>query len=270
LDRWIVAPLFPAMMRDLHFTYADLGNAIGTLGFAWGIFSILLGNISDRFGRRVVLLPALLAFSLMAGLSGAVTGIAALLAIRAIMGATEGAYLASSVAAVADASLPSRRGRNQGMMLSTFPLFGMALAPIIATQLLGLVPSWRWVFVLVALPGLVLAIIMWRVIREPRQLGIPESRERTRWADVLRSRNVLLAMLSLVCAMSCIFVLASMTPNYLQDYMKLPAQQMGFVMAGLGLGGFGLAAGTIISLFFIETAPRRSSLPAGTAATPPH
>lgn len=238
LDRWIIAPLFPAMMRDLDLSYADLGNAIGTLGFAWGICSILLGNVSDRFGRRVVLLPALLIFSLMSGLSGAVTSIAALIMIRAVMGATEGAYLASSVAAVADASKPARRGRNQGMMLSTFPLFGMALAPIIATQLLDAVPSWRWVFVLVALPGLVLGAILWRVIREPRQLGIPAPRERARWSDVLRSRNVLLAMLSLVCAMSCIFVLASMTPNYLQDYLKLPAQQMGWIMSGLGLGGF--------------------------------
>jgi len=238
LDRWIIAPLFPAMMRDLGLSYADLGNAIGTLGFAWGIFSILLGNVADRFGRRIVLLPALIVFSLMSGLSGAVTGIAALIMIRAVMGATEGAYLASSVAAVADASLPARRGRNQGMMLSAFPLFGMALAPIVATQLLAVVPSWRWVFVLVALPGLALAAIMWRVIREPGQLGRRTTQERVRWADVLRSRNVLLAMLSLVCAMSCIFVLASMTPNYLQDYLRLSPQQMGVILSGLGLGGF--------------------------------
>ena len=73
LDRWIIAPLFPAMMQDLAFTYADLGNLIGILGFTWGIFSILVGNLSDRSGRRIVLLPALLIFSLMAGLSGAVS-----------------------------------------------------------------------------------------------------------------------------------------------------------------------------------------------------
>src|SRR5690349_23639316 len=73
LDRWIIAPLFPAMMHDLQLTYGDLGNIIGILGLTWGVFSIVFGNVSDRFGRRIVLIPALLAFSLMAGFSGAVS-----------------------------------------------------------------------------------------------------------------------------------------------------------------------------------------------------
>jgi predicted MFS family arabinose efflux permease len=238
LDRWIVAPLFPAMMADLKLTYADLGNIIGILGFTWGIFSIVLGNVSDRFGRRIVLIPSLVVFSLMAGFSGAVSGVAALLLLRGIMGATEGAYLSSSVAAAGEASAARRRGLNQGLMLSAFPLFGMALAPIIATRLLTVVPSWRWVFFIVAVPGLVLALLMWRVIREPHHLAVPAARAKTSWLDVLRSRNVVLAMLSLVCAMSGVFVLASMVPNYLQDYLKLTGPQMGLVMSGLGFGGF--------------------------------
>lgn len=238
LDRWIITPLFPAMMQDLALTYADLGNIVGILGFAWGVFSILLGNVSDRFGRRIVLIPALITFSLMAGLSGAVSGVAALLFLRAVMGATEGAYLSSSVAAAGEASLPRRRGLNQGLMLSAFPLFGMALAPLIATNLLSVVPSWRWVFAIVALPGLVLAVFMGFVIREPAHLARGAPRQRVPWSDILRSRNVVLAMLSLVCAMSCIFVLAAMVPNYLQDHLKLTPQQMGLVMSGLGFGGF--------------------------------
>jgi predicted MFS family arabinose efflux permease len=238
LDRWIIAPLFPAMMRDLSLTYADLGNIVGILGLSWGLFSIVLGNVSDRFGRRIVLVPALITFSLMAGLSGAASTVAGLLCLRAVMGATEGAYLASSVAAAGEASAPQRRGLNQGLMLSAFPLLGMALAPIIATRLLTVVPSWRWVFVVVAIPGLVLAVFMWRIIREPAHLARPSSRHSIQWADILRSRNVLLGMLLLVCAMSCIFVLAAMVPNYLQDHLKLSPQLMGLVMSGLGFGGF--------------------------------
>jgi predicted MFS family arabinose efflux permease len=238
LDRWIIAPLFPAIMQDLHFNYADFGNAIGILGFTWGIFSIVLGNISDRFGRRIVLLPSLLLFSLMAGLTGTISSISALILIRAVMGATEGAYLSSSVAAVADVSPPSRRGRNQGIMLSTFPLFGLALAPIIATQLLAHVSSWRWVFAMVAVPGLILAAIMWRALRNQHPAAQSRQAVKVPWVALLRSRNLLLAMASLVCAMSCIFVLASMAPNYLQDFLKVPSQQMGFIMSGLGVGGF--------------------------------
>jgi predicted MFS family arabinose efflux permease len=238
LDRWIIAPLFPAMMQDLNLTYDDLGNVVGALGFSWGAFSILLGSFSDRSGRRIVLIPALVIFSLMSGFSGTVSSVFTLLCLRVVMGGTEGAYLASSVAAASEASAPGRRGLNQGLMLSAFPLFGLALAPIIATRLLEFVPSWRWVFFLVAIPGIVLAFFLWRVIREPAHLQRGEPRAPVRWSASLRSRNVVLAMLSLVCAMSCVFVLAAMVPNYLQDYLKLAPAQMGLVMSGLGFGGF--------------------------------
>jgi len=35
LDRWIIAPLFPSIMRDLRLSYQDLGNIIGILGITW-------------------------------------------------------------------------------------------------------------------------------------------------------------------------------------------------------------------------------------------
>ena len=92
LDRWIIAPLFPTMMRDLKLTYQDLGYAVGALALCWGTFSTLMGNLSDRVGRRRILIPALLLFSSLAGVTGMVTGVAMLVAVRGVMGATEGAF----------------------------------------------------------------------------------------------------------------------------------------------------------------------------------
>ncbi len=51
LDRWIIAPLFPFMMRDLHLGYQALGNLIAVLGLCWGVSAIITGAISDRIGR---------------------------------------------------------------------------------------------------------------------------------------------------------------------------------------------------------------------------
>ncbi len=50
LDRWIIAPLFPSMMKDLDLGYQQLGNLIGILGLAWGFFAIVMGGLSDRIG----------------------------------------------------------------------------------------------------------------------------------------------------------------------------------------------------------------------------
>ena len=73
LDRWIVAPLFPFMAKDLGLDYQAIGNLVGALGLVWGIFAIVSGRLSDSIGHRRVLVPAILLFSLMSGLSGAAT-----------------------------------------------------------------------------------------------------------------------------------------------------------------------------------------------------
>ena len=142
LDRWIVAPLFPAILKDLHLNYQDIGNIVAALGLAWGFFAIVGGGLSDRLGRKRVLIPAIVVFSLLSGISGLTQGLLSLVLIRAIMGVSEGTFCPTSFATVNDASKPSRRGFNLGLQQSTFPLFGLALGPILATQLLQVV-SWQ-------------------------------------------------------------------------------------------------------------------------------
>lgn len=237
LDRWIIAPLFPAMMKDLNLNYQDLGNLIGALGLAWGVFAVVAGGLSDRLGRRKVLVPAIIGFSLLSGLSGIAQSLTMLILLRALMGVTEGSFCPTSFAATAEASKPSRRGFNLGVQQSAFPLFGLALGPIIATQLLRFL-DWRWVFIVVAIPGLILGILIWRVIREPATVGAQAQVARAPIGEILKHRNVPLGMVGLMCAMSGIFVLSAMAPNYLVDYLKLDLQQMGFVTSAIGFGGF--------------------------------
>jgi predicted MFS family arabinose efflux permease len=244
LDRWIIAPLFPALAADLRLNYQDLGNIIGALGLAWGGAAILLGGLSDRIGRRRVLVPAIIAFSLLSGLSGLAGSFTSLLLIRALMGVTEGAFCPTSFATTAEASKASRRGLNQGIQQSTFALFGLAFAPIVATQLLHMM-SWRWVFALVAIPGLVIALLLAITIREPITVGAEHAANvagtgihRAPLSRMFQHRNIPLGMLTLLCAMTGIFVLSAMIPSYLTDYVKLTPAQMGFVTSAIGFGGF--------------------------------
>lgn len=242
LDRWIISPLFPAMTGDLGLDYQDVGNIVAVLGLAWGVFAIFSGRLSDAIGHRKVLIPAILLFSLLSGLTGLASGFASLIAIRALMGVMEGTYCPTSFTAVAAASRPERRGFNQGLQQSGFALLGLGLGPIIATQLLAVVPSWRWVFWIVAIPGFIVGLLLHRVLREPKDTqggGLIGAGERGgSWLEVLKRRNILLSMLALFGAMSCVFVLSAMVPNYLVDYLHLTNAQMGFVTSAIGFGGF--------------------------------
>jgi predicted MFS family arabinose efflux permease len=237
LDRWIIAPLLPSIQKDLGLDYKDLGYLIASLGIAWGICAVIAGGLSDRFGRKNVLVPAMLGFSVLSGITGLAQGLTTLLMARALMGIMEGSFCPTSFAATAEASAPGRRGFNLGVQQSAFPLFGLALGPILATQLLKVV-DWRWIFILVAVPGVILSFFIWRIIRDPATSGAKGSSERAHLGEVMKHRNVALGMVTLMCAMSGIFVLSAMVPNYLIDYVKLDSQQMGFVTSAIGFGGF--------------------------------
>ncbi len=242
LDRWIIAPLFPFIARDLGLAEGEIGRLAGILGVLWGVFAIFSGRLSDRIGHRKVLVPAILLFSVMSGLSGVVQGLTALVLIRALMGAMEGTYCPTSFTATAAASKPQRRGFNQGLQQSGFALLGLALGPLIATQLLNVVPSWRWVFWIVAVPGFIVGVLLFLVLREPKdtQAGkmIGATQSSGEWIAVLKSSNVVVCMIALLCAMSCVFVLSAMVPVYLVNVMQLTPAKMGVVTSAIGFGGF--------------------------------
>ena len=277
LDRWLIAPLAPAMIADLGLTPQTINLLVAVLGVTWGIAAVLMGGLSDRIGRRKTLVPALVAFSLLSAFSGAATGVVTLLLARAVMGVFEGAFAPASFAATAEASRPSRRGFNQGLQQSAFALFGLGFGPLIATQLLQ-VASWRVVFMLVAAPGLILAVLLWRTLGQSTIAPtIPAApRERAKLGEVFAHRNVGLGMAALLCAMCGVFVLSANIPLYLIQHLHLTPVQMGIVTSAIGFGGFcgqwglpslsdhigrrgaaaiGFGLGAIFLFFFMRTGP---------------
>jgi MFS family permease len=244
VDRFVLMPLFPAIAADLKLNYSDLGQLVGILAVTWGVFAIIMGRISDRIGRRKVIIPSLLMFSLMSAFTGLAGGMLTLLLIRGLMGAAEGAHLPASVAATGEASHVKRRGLNQGLQIGASTLLGWGIAPIVATQLLTVLPSWRQVFMIVALPGFIVAVFLYKVLREPPHLrknarsARAESAPKVPWGEVLRYRNVTIATLAIFGAMCCVFVMGAMVPTYLVDHLHLSPITMGFVTSGLGWGGF--------------------------------
>ncbi|WP_322045856.1 MFS transporter [Paraburkholderia sp. J67] len=241
MDRFLIMPLFPVMMKDMGLDYRDLGYITGVLSVAWGISALCTGRLSDRYGHRKVIIPALLIFSALVGLSGLATGVSSLLVIRALMGCAEGAYVPSSITATLDASRPNRHGLNLGLQQAAAPLFGLCLTPVLVTQLLLWMP-WHAIFAVVALPGFVLSLLMWRVLRNTKsreQARAPESTsaEANSWRDLLRVRNVRLSMAAMLCWMTGITVVGAFLPNYLSDYLHLDLQQMGYVLSATGAGG---------------------------------
>lgn len=236
LDRWIIAPLFPVIQKDLGFNYQDLGAVVGVTALAWGLVSLIFGGLSDKLGRRKILIPTLAALSIFSGITGLASGLGTMLLLRGVLGIFEGAYVPTAFAAVKDASVPHRVGFNMGLLGAGSGL-ATAIAPILATQLLFAVPSWHWVFVWVSIPGLIVTFLLYRFIKDQPQIeNLPAKNINIK--AVFKYRNIKVGTLVMCGVMAAIFVLTAMMPNYLTDYLHLSLQQMGFVASAIGIGGF--------------------------------
>lgn len=238
LDRFIINPLFPVMQKELGLDYQDLGLISAVLALTWGVASIFSGRLSDRVGRKKVLVPAMVIFSLLVATSGLASGMLSLLLIRGLMGLAEGAYVPASIVATVEASKPSRMGLNVGIQQMAAPLVGLGLGPIVAVTLLKVLPSWHWVFCVVAVPGLALAVVMAKMLRSDAPAPSMSQRPAVRWGEVLKNRVVLVNTLGMCCFLTCLITLSAFMPSYLTDHLKLSLDQMGIVLAGLGVGSF--------------------------------
>jgi predicted MFS family arabinose efflux permease len=237
IDRFLISTMYPVIARDLHLNYSDIGLITGALAIAWGISALIMGNLSDRIGRRRVLTISLVVFSLLIGVSGLATGLLTLIAVRVVMGFADGAYTPVSIAGTLAASPAGRRGLNIGIQQMMLPLFGLGLAPLFVAGALRFI-EWRLVFLIFVIPGLVLAFLVWRTVPS---LATPSRNPKPRqsWADwktVLSFSNVRVAALLMLCWLTCLITTSAFMPNYLVDHLKLQPEQMGIVMSAIGLG----------------------------------
>ena len=241
-DRMAMTFLSPYVVKDLGLTNTQVGALGSGLSLTWALGAFLIGLWSDAVGRRKpFLLAFMVIFSFCSVLSGLAAGFGALLASRVVMGAVEGPFLPICLAIIAAASVERRRGLNVGIVQNFFgSLIGTAIAPIVLVWIADHY-GWRSAFYLSAIPGLVLALLVWRFIREPETPAAPSS-EAPAALDlgVLANRNIAVCSL-LSCLMVGSLVIGSIfLPLFFTGPRGWEAKTMSFVMAVLGLTpGFG-------------------------------
>lgn len=136
----IAIPVLPSLVGALAGSRADQAWWYGTLGASYGLMqfacSPLLGALSDRFGRRSVLLLSSAGLGLNYLLTGLAPNLGILLAARLLGGAT-GASFSVATAYVADTTPPEERSRGIGLIGACFGL-GFIIGPMLGGILGGI------------------------------------------------------------------------------------------------------------------------------------
>ena len=130
----IIIPVIPKLIKELiHSDISEAAKYGGWLTFAYAITQFvcapLIGNLSDKFGRRPIILISLFAFAMDYLLLAFSPTITWLFVGRIIAGIT-GASITTASAYIADVSTPENRAKNFGMIGAAFGL-GFIIGPVI-------------------------------------------------------------------------------------------------------------------------------------------
>ena len=163
----------PGLQSTFQLTPTQMGwfFAASTLGLILG--TILGGRLSDRFGRKAILIASVAAFGAMSACTAAASDVATLMAFRALTGVGLGGVLPNIVALVAENASPASRNCLLSALYAGMPAGG---ALVSALGYFGPSGSWRLLFEiggfapLAAVP-LMIAVLPDRRRRETAQTG---------------------------------------------------------------------------------------------------
>ena len=223
-DRMALTFLAPFVQEDLGLNNEQIGWANSGLSLTWALGAFLIGLWSDVIGKRKpFLIGALILFSVCSILSGLSWSFETLLATRIIMGAAEGPFLPICLAIMAAASSPKRQALNAGIVQNVFgPIVGTALASFALVRIAAAY-DWHAAFFVAGVPGLVLAVLIWRYVDEPTPPEAEDGAESAEEAEKKRSLpyrdlfrlNIFLCSLVSMCAVGSIVIGSIFMPLYL-------------------------------------------------------
>jgi predicted MFS family arabinose efflux permease len=239
LDRMSQLYLAPYFAPEFHLSHQQIGSLASVLAITWAASTFFFGALSDRVGRKRVLIPAVFIFSILSWITGLAHSFHQLLLIRALMGVAEGPTWSIMTALIEESSHPSRRGRNIGLVVSAAALVGLAAAPVLTTQVAARW-GWRPAFFVAGMPGLMMGFLIWKFVREPADdSGTPHAKSSlVDYLSILRHRNIWLCCLGATGFMSWLFALNVFAPLYITEVAHQPATTAGFLLGASGLGSF--------------------------------
>lgn len=233
----LILPLLPFWAERLGANPLEVGLILTVYALAQFLFTPLLGALSDRFGRRPIILASLVIEAVGFALT-ALAGTLPLLLVARFIGGLGAANIGSAQAVVADVTAPKDRARGMGMVGAAIGL-GFVVGPALGGVLANFgstVPFWA-AFV-VALLNAVLVLALLPETRARRASGYKTPSPFAFFAGWKRaSQNPVIARLILV---NLLFTLAftameAVFPLFSQRVFGWQATQNGYIFTYVGV-----------------------------------
>ncbi len=168
MDRSVLAVLVEPIKHDLHISDTQVGILAGfSFALFYASFGLPLARLADRRSRVGIMTVSIAVWSVVTAASGLVANFSQLLLARMGVGVGEASCIPCAHSLISDYFPPPERA----FALSVFQAAGIAgsTAGLAGAGYVAQIYGWRWAFVAVGLPGLLVAALTWFTMREPRR-----------------------------------------------------------------------------------------------------
>jgi MFS transporter, YNFM family, putative membrane transport protein len=174
MQLYLAIPLAEVISRVFGAGRPAAAAALGTTySLAYGLGFLIFGPLSDRYRRKPILVPGMVALALATAGLAAASSLPMVAVLRSVQGLVAASFAVVALAYVGEALPPRWRSTGIGAMSTAFLVAGI-LGQVYA-QAVAYAVDWRWIFALAA-PALAIgAIAIAIVLLEPARSGPPVS-----------------------------------------------------------------------------------------------
>jgi predicted MFS family arabinose efflux permease len=171
---YLAIPLAEVIGKVLHRGSSAAAAALGTTyALAYGIGFLIFGPLSDRYGRKPILVPGLAVLALVTGGLAAASSLHVIAVLRTVQGLVAASFSAAALAYVGEALPPRWRPTGIGAISTAFLSAG--ILGQVYSQAVGESLGWRWVFGLAAPALLIASFAIAMILIEPPHSDEPVS-----------------------------------------------------------------------------------------------
>jgi MFS family permease len=252
IDRIVIALLVEPLKADLGLNDTEIGLLQG-LAFAvfYALVGLPIGRWADRYSRRMIIAWGIFLWSVMTAVCGLARSFTELFLARIGVGVGEAALGPAAFSMISDYFPRERLGRALGVYQSgaflgagaAFLVGGLVIRMVSGSSLLempliGTVRPWQFVFFVVGLPGIAVALLM-RTVGEPPRRGrlraqgnVLPLREVLRYA-VVRWRVFVMHFIGFALLAVPITTILTWSPTYFGRVLKYTPPQAGLTLGAI-------------------------------------
>jgi sugar phosphate permease len=245
IDRATLSIANPLIRHDLGLSIADMGLLLSAFLWAYAFSQLPGGALVDRIGPRRLLAAGLAIWSVAQGIAGAVATFWQFVIARVFLGMGEAPMFSGAVRVVRDWYNVRDRGLPTGIWNCTSSL-GPTIAPPLLTALM-LSFGWRWMFIIMGIAGVAVAVVWFVVYREVDEAKLspeethhltegeeepPAQRVTFReWASLFRFRTTWGLILGFFGIVYLVWLFQAWLPGYLEIQRHMSIEKTGWVAA---------------------------------------